>query len=137
MRKIGGTLLAVAIAVVGVVGLIAFFNSRDSSTTTSSATETTATTSAGGKDTGLVAAGNVVLRFSDRSFAPRLRALAADLGAPDSPALREAGQAVVLQPDARTGGVAAQAYGHDLTVRTPGDPELRAFVERWLGQGAR
>lgn len=136
MRKLGGTLLAVAIAVVGVIGLIAFFNGRDDSTTEADPAKTQPATGTTTGASDLVSAGNVVLRFADRSFAPRLRALAADLGAPDSPALREAGQAIVLQPDQRTGGVAAEAYGHRLTVTGPGDADLRAFIERWLGQGA-
>jgi len=134
MRKLAGTLLAVAIAVVGVVGLIAFFNGRDSSTTDREPVATQTGTTAGGD--ALLKSGNVVLRYSDRAFAPRLRALATALGAPDSPALREAGQAVVLRSDPQAAGVVAQAYGHDLTVPAPDDPQLRPFVERWLGQGA-
>lgn len=137
MRKLVGTLLAVAIAVVGVIGLIAFFNSRDDSTTGDArpATEPGRTSTAGGGDA-LLEGGNVVLRFSDGSFAPRLRALAGDLGAPDTPALRAAGQAVVLRRDPKAAGVVADAYRHTLTVREPGDPQLQAFIERWLGRAA-
>lgn len=133
MRKLAGTLLAIAIAVVGVIGLIAFFDSRDPSTTNGEPTATTAAPASAGA---LLEQGNVVLRFSDRAFRPKLQALATGLGAPDTPALRAAGQAVVLRAQAGTAGVVAAAYGHTLAARTPDDPQLQAFIEKWLGQGA-
>jgi hypothetical protein len=136
MRKLVGTLLAVAIAVVGVIGLIAFFNGRDESTTGGDGTQPapgTERTAAGGS---LLEQGNVVLRYSDRSLTAALETLASDLGAPDSPELRAAGQAVVLRRDPQAGGVVAEAFEHTLTVATPSDPQLQAFIERWLGQAA-
>jgi hypothetical protein len=137
MRKLAGTLLAAAIAVVGVIALIAFFDSRDSSTTSGDGSTTAAGRPAPGSAGGaLLAGGNIVLRYSDDAFGRRLRALARELGGPDTPELRRAGQAVVLRRDRRTGGVVAVAYGHTLAVAVPSDPTLRAFVERWLGQGA-
>ena len=137
MRKLLGTLLAVAIAAAGVVGLMAFFNSRDDSTTGGDrARPATGTPRSPAGAEELLTRGNVVLRYSDARFTPRLRALAADLGAPDSPELRAAGQAVVLRRDPQTGGVAAEALEHRLTVRAPDDPQLQAFIEQWLGQGA-
>jgi hypothetical protein len=135
MRKLAGTLLAVAIAVVGVIGLIAFFNGRDESTTGGEGNQPApgVQRAAGGT---LLEQGNVVLRYSDRSFTAALETLASDLGAPDSPELRAAGQAVVLRRDPQAGGVVAEAFEHTLTVATPSDPQLQAFIERWLGQTA-
>ena len=128
MRKLLGTLLAVAIAVVGVIGLIAFFNSRDDSTT-SSATQTTATAKA-------ATDGNVTLTYSDPALKGQLETLASDLGAPDSPELREAGLAVIVKRDPKAAGVVARASGHELVVATPDDPQLQDFIDRWLGEGA-
>lgn len=134
MRKLAGTLLAVAIAVVGVIGLIAFFNSRDESTTGGDPVQPAPGTSRAADGDSLVEQGNVVLRYADGSLTPTLEALASDLGAPDSPELRAAGQAVVLRRDPKAGGVVAEAFKHTLTVADPADPRLQAFIERWLGQ---
>jgi hypothetical protein len=136
MRKFGGTLLAIAIAVVGVIGLIAFFNSRDSSTAGGERTQPDPGVASTVPGDSLLEQGNVVLRYSDRTFTPALRKLASDLGAPDSPELRAAGQAVVLRLDPKAGGVIADAFKHTLTVVKPSDPRLQSFIERWLGQVA-
>ncbi|MDX6666059.1 MAG: hypothetical protein QOG68_2265 [Solirubrobacteraceae bacterium] len=137
MRKVVGTIICIAIAVAGVIGLISFFDSRDSSTTGGGAATlpdpgVTAPAAAGG----LVRSGNVVLTFSDPTFAAKLRTLASDLGAPDSPELRAAGQAVVVRRDPKAGGVVATAYKHTLSVASPADTRLQDFIERWLGQPA-
>ncbi|MFL5845217.1 MAG: hypothetical protein ACJ762_11025 [Solirubrobacteraceae bacterium] len=129
MRKLAGTLLAVVIAVAGVIGLIAFFNSRDDSTTNK--TPTTAASAANGPSDG-----NVVLSFSDPAFEPKLRELADSLGATDTPALRQAGQAVIVRRDPQAGGVVARAAGRRIVVAKPDDPQLQDFIDRWLGQGA-
>ena len=137
MRKLAGTLLAVAIAVVGVAGLIAFFNSRDESTTGGGREPATPARTVPAAEKGsLLAAGNVVLEHGDPALAPRLRELADGLGAPDRPELRAAGQAVVVRRIEGTRGIRARAQGRELVVSDPGDPQLAAFVERWLGQGA-
>jgi hypothetical protein len=130
MRKIAGTLLAVVIAVAGVIGLIAFFNGRDSSTTNGPAATPSASVGNGPSD------GNVVLTFSDPSFEPKLLALAEGLGAKDTPALRQAGQAVIVRRDPQAGGVVARAGGHRVVVTDPDSPQLQDFIDRWLGQGA-
>jgi len=136
MRKIAGTLLAVAIAAAGVVGLIAFFNARDNSTTDAQpATGKTAPAVAPPPAGGLIEKGNVVLQFSDASFRAKLQTLADSLGAPDTPETRAAGQAVILQRNPKTGGVAASSAQAALTVPDPSDPRLQDFIERRLGQG--
>lgn len=136
MRKLAGTILAVAIAVVGVIGLIAFFNARDESTTGGKGTQPAPGTTRTVPGDSLVERGNVVLRYGDASLKPKLETLASDLGAPDSPELRAAGQAVVLRRDATVAGIVAEAFKHTVTVNDPADPQLQAFIERWLGQGA-
>jgi hypothetical protein len=82
--------------------------------------------------------GNVVLSYGDSRLAPALRALARDVAGPFSSALAAAGQAVILDRRRSTGGqgVTASAWRHLLRVASPSDPELRRFVEFWLGRGA-
>jgi hypothetical protein len=123
MRKLGGTILAVAIAVAGVVALIAFFNARDESTTGDS-TKTTVRSSGDG---------NVVVTYAAPADGVRLKELADELGAPDTPELREAGLAVIVR---RGDAITATAGDETITVDDPGDPALQEFIDRWLGQGA-
>jgi hypothetical protein len=136
MRKAGATLAAVALAVAGVIGLIAFFNGRDSSTTGGQPGRPSPGEQTAASGDTLLKTGNVVLHFSDASFTPMLLKLSSELGAPDSPQLRQVGQAVVLRRDTSTGGVLAEAYEHKLVATNPSDPLLQAFIERWLGQGS-
>ena len=135
-KRIVTGLVIVAIAVSGVVGLIAFFNNRDSSTTGGGTTTPSPGIASPAATGGLLAKGNIVLRYSDPSFTAKLHGLASSLGAPDTPDTRAAGAAVVLKRDPKAGGVIAQAYKHSLTVRGPGDSRLQDFIESWLGQGA-
>lgn len=134
MRRLVGTLAALAISVVGVIGLIAFFSSRDESTTQGPARQATKAPASGDAQ---LKAGNIVLRYSDPAATGALRRLAGDLGAPDTPELRAAGQAVILRREPGVAGVEARALNADLAVSDPGDPALQAFVERWLGLGDR
>lgn len=136
MRKLAGTLLAVLISAVGVFALLSFFNSRDESTTGGAGGQPAPGRAEPAPRGALLTQGNVVLRYSDATFTPKLERLARDLGATDSPELRAVGQAVVLRRDSRSGGVVARAAGRTLTVAQPSDPQLQAFIERWLGQGA-
>lgn len=136
MRKLGATLAAVAIAVAGVIGLIAFFDSRDNSTTGGQGSIPAPGVEAPASGDALLERGNVVLTFSDPAFAPKLRTLASELGAPDTPELRAVGQAVVIRRAPKAGGVVARGHRHSLTVASPADPQLQDFIERWLGQAA-
>ena len=135
-KRIVTGLVIVAIAISGVVGLIAFFNNRDSSTTGGSGGASAPGAAAPAATGALLAKGNVELRYADPGFGPKLKALASSLGAPDTPALREAGAAVVVRRDPTAGGVVAQAYKHALTVTSPSDPSLQDFIESWLGRGS-
>lgn len=130
MRKALGTLVAVAIAAAGVVGLIAFFDARDSATTGPVATAPTQVNAGE-----LLAAGNIELAYADPSFGPKLTALARRLGAPDTPALRAAGAAIIVQRETGVAGVLARAYGQTYQARSPTDRGLQDFVDRWLGTG--
>jgi hypothetical protein len=78
--------------------------------------------------------GNVVLEApaTERAAAD---ALAGDVAGPPDPALRAAGQAVLVRPG-RGPEVVAVARDRTLRVASAGDPRLRAFVEYWLGRAA-
>ena len=80
--------------------------------------------------------GNVVFVYGSRALEPALRALQEDVAGPFDPAVAAAGQAVVLDFRPHTGGVLALAWRRLLRARSPGDPQLRAFADAWLGRGA-
>ncbi len=131
-RRIGVALVALLLAAVGVVAAIAYFNARDDATVTRS--------DGPGKPRAadarpVVAAGNVVLLFSDERETTALRALATDIGGPATPALRKAGQAVIVN---RQTGVRSPvvAVTKDRRYDAAGtdDPALRGFIEYWLGR---
>lgn len=123
MRKLGGTILAVAIALAGVVALIAFFNARDDSTTGDS-TKTTVQSSGDG---------NVQVTYVTPADGAKLRALAERLGTPDTPELRAAGFALIIE---RGDAITATAGKETITVESVDDRALQEFIDRWLGQGA-
>jgi hypothetical protein len=78
--------------------------------------------------------GNVVV-VADAGNALGAKQVAADVAGPADPALRAAGQAVRVQRSRRA-GVTAYAEGRALTVSSAADPQLRAFLEYWLGRAA-
>jgi hypothetical protein len=101
--------------------------------------------------------GNVVLEVRSGD-AGAVRDFATEVAGPQDPALRAAGQAVVVVEDAGLGvaepeitctdqagatvpcgpraDLVAYAQGRRLAVQSPDDPALRAFVEYWLGRSA-
>ncbi|MEA2154738.1 MAG: hypothetical protein QOE11_878 [Solirubrobacteraceae bacterium] len=127
------TALVVVVAAVGAVAVVgAVLAARDDATVKpSGGPGAPRATNASPK----VAAGNVVLLYSDERLTSRLRALAADIGGPPDPALVAAGQAVILQrrPGLRV-AVTAVTSARRLEAGDPGDPALRAFAEYWLGR---
>jgi hypothetical protein len=100
-----------------------------------------------------VGRGNVVLEVR-RGDPGLVEHFAADVAGPDDPALRSAGQAIVVDSQADVAEPEIQCTGHagrtipcpprvDLVAWAPGrrlavstvdDPALRAFVEYWLGR---
>jgi Protein of unknown function (DUF3105) len=81
--------------------------------------------------------GNVVVFFDSGREGRALRRLQRRVTGPFEPAVAAAGQALVLARRPRTKGVIAAAWRHLLTVRTPRDPQLEAFVQYWIGRGVR
>ncbi len=83
-----------------------------------------------------LALGDVVVMYGTRTPPPGLRALAAAVAAPFTPALAAAGQAVILARRAGTAGLLGVAWTRLVHVRTAADPQLRSFILYWLGRGA-
>jgi hypothetical protein len=80
--------------------------------------------------------GNVVLAYGTHRPPAGLRALGeATSGGPFDPALVQAGQAVILTRRPGTRGIVALAWRHLLRASSAADPELRKFVDHWLGRG--
>lgn len=84
-----------------------------------------------------LSAGNVVLMYGTSRPSAGLKALAASIAAPFSPALATAGQAVILASRPAIPGVLALAWTRLLHVRSASDPQLRSFALAFLGRGAR
>jgi hypothetical protein len=80
--------------------------------------------------------GNVVIMYGGKGPPPGLSALVAQLSGTFTPALAATGQAVILAPRPGTSGLIALAWTRMLRVGSPADPQLRAFIDFWLGKGA-
>ena len=131
MRR--GALIAVAavVTVAGIFAVLLFFSGRDDSTL--GVDDANAPGQAAPSLTAPeLERGNVVLRFAAPADREVLRALADEFG-PES--LTDQGQAVIVRRDPGSQGVVAEAYKRTLTTSAADDPQLRAFVEYWLGRG--
>lgn len=133
-RKALLALVVVVAAVLGIGAVAALLASRDDSTV-SSAGGPGVVRPAGARP--VVAAGNVVLLYSDERLTRGLRELATDIGGPPDKALVAAGQAVIVQrrPNQPVPVVAVSAT-HQIDATGPEDPALREFAEYWLGRDA-
>ncbi len=121
--------------VLGVAGLLQL-SSRDDATTRTGPVPGTLVPAQDGQDSQVLRAGNVIL-VAGRGRVEEARTLATELaGAPTSRALASAGQAVIVQAGPGVGGIVAVAYEHQQRAEQADDPELRRFVEYWLGRGA-
>jgi hypothetical protein len=80
--------------------------------------------------------GNVVLTYASARPPAALRSLQKAVAGAFDPELAAAGQAVILDHRPGSRGVIALAWRRRLRASDPADPQLRAFAEAWLGQGA-
>jgi hypothetical protein len=136
MRIAGIAVLVVALVAIGGLAISSFVTGRDSaSVDTASGPGTPRERDDGmlGDQADVGVPGNVVLLHADAADGPTLQALADDITGPASPELAQAGQAVLVRRDPQAGGVVAVSSTHVLRVASPDDPQLRAFVEVWLG----
>jgi hypothetical protein len=131
----GIVIAAVAVlTVAAVLGVLAFFNSRDDSTIGEDRAEPgVPAPDATGRT---LEQGNVVFVYGEPAHREPLRTLAADISGPPDEALIHAGQSILVQRKPGAAGVVAEAYRRRLEVASPRDPALREFAEHWLGRGA-
>jgi uncharacterized protein DUF3105 len=165
VRRLAFIALGAVIVVAGLYGLLRLFSERDSSGVadraasgpgrleperpgapptggeppTSGAHEQRNVTREGrlGADELLTALeqGNVVLVHPGARPPDALRRLQEDVSGPFDAELAAAGQMVVLARWPGVEEVQALAWRRRLVASGPGDPQLRAFAEAWLGQG--
>jgi hypothetical protein len=126
----------VAVALAAVLAALWFFTARDDATTSAPPAAAAPGRPFGGPypDAAAVRRGNVVLLAAPGQLRGA-QALAGDLAGPASPALRDAGQAVLVQPGPAP-GVDAYAAGRTLRAARADAPALREFIEYWLGRSA-
>ena len=132
------TLLAVAAVVLAGIGIavaISVFSARDDATVPQRTEQSGPGVERPAGETPQVAPGNVMLLYSDERLTRSLRRLAADTAGPPDPALVAAGQAVILQrrPNQPVAVVALSATRR-LQATSARAPELRGFIEYWLGR---
>jgi hypothetical protein len=129
VRRLLPALAAFALVLAGVGGGLLFLTSRDrSALETTSPRPVTSTGPAG------LPVGNVVVEFNARADREAIDALAAQLGAVDSPATRAAGQALVSKKVPGREGVLATTGATSLELTDVNDPRLAAFVREHLGR---
>ena len=137
MRRAGILAATVVVAVIGVGGLILFFQSRDDAQLEGG----------GGSKPGVVAPeetdaelvrGNVLLTYREPADEKGLQTIALDINnGPVDPDLRDAGTVVLIRRVKDQGErIVARAYQRRLAAQSPEDPALREFIEAFLGQGA-
>ena len=135
MRRAGLLALAVLVALAGVIGLVAFLQTREDSTVDESGESAPGVVDAS-LTTRTLAQGNVILTYRQSGQREQLKALAEEIAGPPDQALVHAGQAVLVQArPSGGGGVVAEAYKRRLEVASRDDPGLQDFIEYWLGRG--
>ncbi|MCK9248732.1 MAG: hypothetical protein M0P31_07110 [Solirubrobacteraceae bacterium] len=130
-RRLLGGVVTVALAVAIAVAVVRLATSDDPTAATSPAAGPLAT--APDRGAAPLTAGNAVVTVPDAADARTVRRVARDLGAPDTPALRAAGQAVLVRTDRSRDDVTARIGDRVLRVRAADDPRLRTFLEQGLG----
>jgi Protein of unknown function (DUF3105) len=83
-----------------------------------------------------LAVGDVVIAYAGGAPPPGLPTLASALAPSFTPALAQAGQAVILDQRPGTVGLIGLAWAHMIRVGDASSPRLREFAAYWLGHGA-
>lgn len=159
VRRLLPVLAGVVIVAAGLFGLLLLFNGRDSGEVSTEAAQGPGvleqepgdppTSGEPGtdnlqregdvEDAALLQAlslGNVALVYGSGQPPPELEQLREEtIGGSFDPELAAAGQMVVLVRRENVDGVQALAWKRRLEAQSPADPQLRQFVEAWLGRG--
>lgn len=131
MQRFLPALAAVLLVVVGLGAGLFVLASRDSG----SIEQTTPLHAATGPD-GLPA-GNIIIRYRRGADGVEIGRLAASLGAIDTPAARQAGQALVARHERTGSGVQLDTGATTFTAPAASDPGVAAFVRQHLGRSSR
>ena len=132
MRPIAIGVGVIVLAVAGVLAFMTTLSARDDATLGASAGPGKVRPE-GARPA--VAPGNIVLLDGDERLTDGLRELALQTGGPTTPALVKAGQAVVVRRQAGLRvPVAALTTERRFDASGPEDPQLRAFIEYWIGR---
>ena len=132
MRRVGLVAVTAIIVLAGLIGIALFTQSRDESGITPAAGPGEA---APEQTSRTLRQGNVILTYAEPTDEDAVRALAEEIGGPPDQALVHAGQAVIVRRDAGASGVQALAFRRRLRAASADDPQLRRFVEHFLGRG--
>lgn len=161
VRRVIPILVGVAIVAAGLYGLLAIFRDRDSSQLQSPASAQGPGTleqegQAGDPPTSgtpgsrnlvrenevedpellhALAIGDVALVYGSRKPPPALERLRDDATGPFDPELAAAGQMAFLVRRPGVEGVEALAWQRRYRAASASDPQLRAFIDAWLGKG--
>lgn len=161
VRRLAPVLVGLLLVAGGIYGLLALFSGRDSSQLSAPAaaqgpgtlenedgggSPPTAGSPGGGSLTGEIdvsdpallhalAIGDVAFAYDAAKPPPALVRLRDDITGPFDPELAAAGQMVFLVRFKGVEGVEALAWRRRYRAAGPADPQLRAFVEAWLGKG--
>jgi hypothetical protein len=133
VRRAGIIVAATVLTAAAVLGLLAFFNSRDDSTIGSEQNAPGRADPRFSDDR--LRRGTVILYYGRPGDRAGLEAVAREIAGAPEPALVEAGQAVLVERG-ESAGIVAAAYRRTLSVRSPDDPQLREFVQFWLGRSS-
>jgi hypothetical protein len=136
VKRLVPIVLTVVLALGGAIGLIAFFQSRDKATVGAEGGKAAPGVKAPEENDPRLQAGNVILTYKRAEDGAVLNALAEDIAGPADDAVTEAGLAVIVlrRPNQSAGEVVGHAKGRRLVVDQPDDPQVRDFVEYYLGR---
>lgn len=135
LRGLAIGLGTVVLAGAGVGGLLAFFAARDDATV---ARDQGPGEPRAARARPHVKPGNVLLLYGQAKHGGPIRALAREISGPPDSSLAAAGQAVLVRRAQRPGiEILALSDSRRLEADSAAEPELREFVEFWLGRDPR
>ncbi len=130
VRRILPAIAAFALVIAGVGGGLTILAARDHG----GLTRTTPSAAAPASGPAGLPAGNVVVEYTRSADRETIDALAAELGAVDTPPTRAAGQALVSKRARSLDGIVARSATTTLALPDANDPRLAAFVREHLGR---
>jgi hypothetical protein len=136
VRRAGLVGAVVVVALIGTVGLIAFFQSRDDAELEGRGAAQPGV-AAPDETSAELQRGNVLLTYREPADEKGLQAIAREMnGAPASELVDEGIAVLIRRVDEQGERIVAHAYKRRIGAQSPEDPALREFIESFLGQGS-